>query len=123
MEPLEIHIPLKIEEVQPIKLKVEDKLIKLKVVTEEPPVHLDIRDDLPISLQVKGDDHITLKVGDGEGGLFPIYRGDMVITPKVREETVLETERTTVLGNITVLEIPYYETSNVKGITFIVGGN
>lgn len=85
MLPLEIHIPLKIREDEPIKLKVSE--------------------------------------GGGGGGDYPYYSGQVVVTPKVRESTELRTKDTIVLQNIMVEEIPYYETSNLKGTTFIVGGN
>lgn len=92
MEPLEIHIPLKI---------VDDKPIKFKIVD---------------------NDLIKLKVSETGGAVYPVYTGETVVTPKVHESTELETAKKTVLENIIVEEIPYYETSNIKGTTFIVGG-
>lgn len=85
MQPLEIHIPLKIKEPELIKLKISE--------------------------------------GGGGGGDYPYYSGEVVVTPKVKESVELNTKDTIVLQNITVNEIPYYETSNVKGTTFIIGGN
>lgn len=66
---------------------------------------------------------IKLKVVETGGGMLPVYQGETRITPKCYEDIELETARKTVLENIVVEEIPYYETSNVKGTTFIVGGN
>ena len=81
--------------------------------------------EIHIPLKIKEPERIKLKVseGDGGGGDYPYYTGDITVTPKVRESVELKTKDTIVLQNITVEEIPYYETSNVKGITFIVGGN
>lgn len=79
--------------------------------------------EIHIPLKIVDEPVIKLKVSDSGGGIFPIYSGETVITPKVREQTELETAKKTVLQNIVVEEIPYYETSNIKGITFIIGGN
>lgn len=93
MEPLEIHIPLSVREEQIIGIKIEEA------------------------------NTISLKVDEHSGGIYPIYEGETVITPKVHESTTLDTSRKVVMDDIVIEEIPYYETSNVKGITFIVGGN
>ena len=82
MEPLEIHIPLKVNIEVPIKLT----------------------------------------VSEGGGSSYPVYTGETVVTPKAHESTELETKNKVVLDNIVVEEIPYYETSNPKGTTFIIGG-
>ena len=79
--------------------------------------------EIHIPLVVREEEQIKLTISEGSGGEYPIYTGETVVTPKVRESTELETSNTTLLQNIVVEEIPYYETSNLKGITFIVGGN
>jgi len=79
--------------------------------------------EIHIPLTVKEEKHIKLTVKDSGGSQYPYYIGETVITPKVREETELETKNKILLENIIVEEIPYYETSNIKGTTFIVGGN
>lgn len=81
--------------------------------------------EIHIPLKVKEEEPIKLKVseGGGGGGEYPYYTGEITVTPKVRESVELRTKDTIVLQNIIVNEIPYYETSNVKGTTFIVGGN
>ena len=50
------------------------------------------------------------------------YTGPTVITPLPFQNTVLETRGKVVYRNINVLEIPYYETSNVSGKTVYIGG-
>lgn len=92
MLPLEIHIPLKIKE--------ENK----------------------ISLGVRIQENIKLKISEGGGGIYPIYDGETTIEPKTVAQS-LETANKTVLSDINVLEIPYFETSNLKGTTAIIGGN
>lgn len=95
MRPLEVKIPLTVKEDRPFKMKVEsDSIIKLKV------------------------DNYT----GGGGGDYPIYDGPTRVTPLVHESVSLSTKNTSVLSDIVVGEIPYYETSNEKGKTFIIGG-
>lgn len=46
------------------------------------------------------------------------YTGEYVITPKAWEEQVLETKHKTMLDDVTVLRVPYYETHNTtNGLT------
>jgi len=79
--------------------------------------------EVHIPLVVREETHISLTVREGGGGSeYPVYTGQINVTPKVRESTILDTQNTVVKQNITVEEIPYYETSNVKGVTFVIGG-
>ena len=95
MRPLEVKIPLTVKEDRPFKMKVEsDSIVKLKV------------------------DNYT----GGGGGDYPIYDGPTRVTPLAHESVSLSTKNTSVLSDIVVGEIPYYETSNEKGKTFIIGG-
>lgn len=50
-----------------------------------------------------------------------IYDGEYIITPSTDTDQVLETKHTYLDGNVTVLKIPTYETSNEVGISFIIG--
>lgn len=53
-----------------------------------------------------------------------IYDGPIVVTPKTDSETVLETANTLLINDITVLEVPYFETTNLSGgYTVYIGGN
>lgn len=45
----------------------------------------------------------------------PEYKGDYVVIPKAYTEQVLETQGRKMNNNVTVKEVPYYETSNVDG--------
>lgn len=56
-----------------------------------------------------------------KGGSY--YTGDYTVTPKAHEQTTLETQGLVMTGDVVVLEIPYYETSNVhNGYTVYIGG-
>ena len=48
------------------------------------------------------------------------YEGNYEITPKVTSKTLLTGQRV-MKDNLNVLSIPYYETSNLKGKTIIIG--
>lgn len=49
-----------------------------------------------------------------------IYDGEYVVIPKAHEGTVLPTQNKLLLGNVTVVEVPYYETSNYSGTTVYI---
>lgn len=50
------------------------------------------------------------------------YDGDYVVTPKAYDQTVLETDGLYMRDNVVVLEVPYFETSNLQnGYTVYIG--
>lgn len=49
------------------------------------------------------------------------YDGPYFITPEPFTDIVLNTAGKTLGNNVTVFEIPYYETSNVSGTTVYIG--
>lgn len=51
-----------------------------------------------------------------------IYDGEYIVTPKPFIEQTLKTKDKLMINDVTVLEIPYYETSNISGITIYIGG-
>lgn len=56
------------------------------------------------------------------GSAIPIYEGAYEITPLAQTDTVMETKGKRMTENVTVLEIPYYETTNESGgYTVIIG--
>lgn len=71
--------------------------------------------------EILGELVISFVAGDG-GGLEP-YTGPYVVTPKPHDEVVLETNGKRMTGDVTVLEIPYWETSNTSGLTVYIGGD
>lgn len=57
---------------------------------------------------------IDVELPRGAGYSTP-YTGDYVVTPLAWEETVLPTYGKLMTDDVTVLEIPYYRTSNPQG--------
>lgn len=58
------------------------------------------------------------------GGMVdaPAYTGATTVTPKARQEQVLNTSNKLLKSDIVVLEIPYFETSNENnGYTVYIG--
>lgn len=52
----------------------------------------------------------------------PVYDGAYSVTPKVYEETTLETKQKLMQKNVTVSRIPQYQVSNdAEGVTLIIG--
>ena len=49
------------------------------------------------------------------------YQGDYIITPQIRSQ-YMNTKNKKMEANVTVLAIPYYETSNLTGKTVYIGG-
>ena len=53
---------------------------------------------------------------------IPTYTGEYSATPKVEEETVLQTKGRKMIKDVTVRKIPQYEVSNPQGgETLIIG--
>ena len=51
---------------------------------------------------------------------YPTYEDDYIITPKAYEPQILDTEGKLMKENLTVLEVPYFETSNEYGTTIYI---
>ena len=49
-----------------------------------------------------------------------IYDGSYTVTPKAHDKTVLNTANKILLEDVTVVEIPYYETTNPYGSTIFI---
>lgn len=61
-----------------------------------------------------------LDLGIENGHTESWYEGPYEVTPS-RAEQVLATEHRAMRWNVTVHEIPYYETSNPYGKTYVIG--
>jgi len=72
---------------------------------EEPEVNFTIEESIIIS-----------------GETYDVYRGEYVVTPKKDQQTILETKEKLMADDVTVLKIPYYETSNESGLTVYIAG-
>lgn len=62
----------------------------------------------------------TIEVATGGGGGYPIYTGEYIVTPYANRETILDTDYKVLTDDVTVLEIPYVETSNEYGTTVAI---
>jgi hypothetical protein len=56
----------------------------------------------------------------GGGSSVPVYTGTYEVTPKANTEQTLQTAGKQLLENVTVHEVPYYETSNTSGTTVYI---
>ncbi len=50
----------------------------------------------------------------------PVYDGNYVVTPLAHAEQVLPTNNKRMTDDVTVLRVPYYETSNEHGLTVYI---
>jgi hypothetical protein len=74
---------------------------------------------MEINLTFESNDK-TFYIGDQYSG--ETYRGPYEVTPKVNLIQTLSTKAKVLTNNVTIKEIPYYETSNKSGLTAIIGG-
>ena len=65
---------------------------------------------------LKGRVYITRSSG------LDTYSGEYIITPMPFASQTLETNNKIMQDDVTVLAIPYYETSNISGKTVYIGG-
>lgn len=86
--------------------------MELKMTVDISPA-LDLRVSTPWQKEVGMDSAIVV------GGGVP-YEGDYTVTPKAHEQTVLATKRKYMNDDVTVLEVPYFETSNESGTTVYI---
>ncbi len=67
-------------------------------------------------ISVSGDRTLKLsQINMGGGGSRPHYTGDYIITPLVNDQVILETQGKLMDDDVTVLRVPYLETSNPSG--------
>lgn len=52
---------------------------------------------------------------------YDVYDGETTIVPSTHADQVLETANKLVSENITIKEVPTFETSNTYGTSFIIG--
>ena len=61
--------------------------------------------------------------GNGTGETVPVYDEQYTVTPKAFEDIVLHTKNKKMINDVTVKEIPYFETSNLSGgLTVYIAG-
>lgn len=65
---------------------------------------------------------IDAEIGRPKGD-YAKYTGEYEVTPKIDEETVLDTAHKVLSDNVTVREVPMFEVTNeAGGNTLIIGG-
>ena len=76
--------------------------------------------ELSLNISLEGE-LTTNNVYEGELGTFysvadvPAYTGEYIVIPKADTQQILETQNKLMLDDVTVTEVPYFETSNVAG--------
>lgn len=103
-----------------LSLTVESSSINMSV-SPIPNINLDISEPMTDTLTIDKTDPLTMNLDMAVivGGGVP-YTGEYTVTPKAHEQTVLQTKRKLMLNDVTVLEVPYFETSNISGTTVYI---
>lgn len=65
---------------------------------------------------LEGDVRIATHSGESR---YPFYEGEYIVTPKTFEQS-LDTDYKVMSDDVTILEIPYNETSNIYGTTVAI---
>lgn len=66
----------------------------------------------------------TINVLQNGGGEYEIYDGPYRVIPKTDSEIVLDTDNKLMINDVTVEQVPYYETLNLSGgNTVYIGGD
>lgn len=82
---------------------------------------LTINDKKNIDLDINNGKSVN--IGGLEDSIFtyqaPVYEGEYNVIPKAYEEQVLQTKEKTLLENVTVQKVPFYEISNAGGGTTV----
>lgn len=83
----------------------------------EPDVEATISGTVDLSETVEGQVGIFTAISAGE---CEPYLGPYTVTPKANNAQVLATENKRMLDDVTISKIPYWETSNEKGLTVYI---
>lgn len=97
-----------------IRARIQESTGRLKCVifAKKPVLKCTIRSNRPA---LKG--YLNISRGN-----IDVYDGEYVVTPIPYDAQTLETKNKVMANDVTVLAIPYYETSNISGITIYIGG-
>lgn len=71
--------------------------------------------EVRLECQIDGEAEKILLVNDTEA-----YQGPYTVIPQAWDQTVLQTEGLMMTDNVTVTEVPYFETSNQYGKTVYI---
>lgn len=94
--------------------EVENRIVTAEASAEELIVTAEASIE---NMTVEAEAEVVTRIRTGD---YPTYAGPHEVTPKAAEAQVLETARKVVLQDITVHEIPYWETSNQSGMTAFI---
>lgn len=86
--------------------------MKLTVTIGKPSVSVSI---LSPSISASTGIPVTREYVDAE-----IYDGEYTVTPQAHEEQILQTKNKRMTDDVTVLRVPYFETSNIYGNTVFI---
>lgn len=75
---------------------------------------------IPVEIYGVNIGQVLNSSGSGSGGSGETYTGAYTVTPQAGAQIVLETAGKVMSRNVTVLEVPYYETSNIDGTTVYI---
>ena len=73
-----------------------------------------------VHLRMRTRAPVRLRIGKGGGYVPDYYAGPYEVTP-TRSEQTLATRAKAMRDDVTVHEIPYYQTANPYGTTFVIG--
>lgn len=82
--------------------------VHLRILPRAPVLHVKVKPRAPLTLHLKS------------GHSIDWYNGPYEVTPK-RQDQVLPTKDKTMREDVTVFEIPYYQTANPYGNTYVIG--
>lgn len=85
--------------------------------------HIKFHEQNNFSIRLRHSTELTASFGEVQivSDKYPEYEGPYEVTPKIQEQ-VLETRNTSMLDDVTVLEIPYEEVTNLGGgLTAVIG--
>ena len=83
-------------------------------------VALNMQTPAPVGLRAEGPEQVSMTLSVMGGGGAGWYEGPYEVTPRRAEQT-LGTAKKVMREDVTVHEIPWWETSNPYGTTYVIG--
>ena len=83
-------------------------MIEVEITPKKPEISIDLSKGIKKQIEIE--------IGETHSGVeYPKYTGPAIVTPAAYIMQVLQTEKKSVMENIMVLPIPYFQTSNPQG--------
>lgn len=83
-------------------------MIEVEITSKHPEISIDLTHG-----QKK---QVEIEIGPPHSGVaYPVYNGPISVIPEAYDMQILQTEKKSVMENIVVLPIPYFQTSNPQG--------